>query len=178
MHRDKMVFKRLAKSFKLNILFDYDFMQLQVGVIMPEPFNPSAAGTLPKQLRLLTWPWSWEYTHNNFTPHHTVVTGTCTHRGGRDNCKVWSKSMHRIFTKSKWLSSGRVKPLQPVQPQKWGSVWVLRSPGQDFFFMYSLECPQKEHTPRYAEAQPYKPGDADVGMYTQFTYLPAQLHLS
>lgn len=54
--RDKMVFKRLAKSFKRNILFDYDFLQLQVGVIMPEPFNPTAAGTLPKQLRLLTWP--------------------------------------------------------------------------------------------------------------------------
>lgn len=51
-----MVFKRLAKSFKRNILFDYDFMQLQVSVIMPEPFNPSAAGRLPKQLRLLTWP--------------------------------------------------------------------------------------------------------------------------
>lgn len=70
MHRDKMVFKRLAESFKLNILFDYDFMQLQVGVIMPEPFNPSAAGTLPKQLRLLTWPWSSEYIQQFYTPSY------------------------------------------------------------------------------------------------------------
>lgn len=42
-----------------------------------------------------------------------------------------------------------------------------------------MGCPQKEQELRYnTEAQLYKSGDADVGMYSQFTHLPAQLHLS
>lgn len=120
MHRDKMVFKRLAKSFKLNILFDYDFMQLQVGVIMPEPFNPSAAGRLPKQLRLLTWPWSWEYIQQFYTPSYCGNGYLHPQRRQRQLQSVAWVSAQNIYQEQTALKR-EIKPPKTGRFVSWGA---------------------------------------------------------
>lgn len=167
MHRDKMAFKRLAKSFKLNILFDYDFIQLQVGVIMPEPFNPSAAGKLPKQLRLLTWPWSWEFIQQFYTPSY------------RGNGYLHPQRRHRQVQSVVWVNAqnvnreqmalkGEIKPKTGRRFVSWGAQ------GRISLSCVHRGCPQKEQALRYnTEAQPYNSGDADVGTSTEFTHQTA-----
>lgn len=78
-----------------------------------------------------------------------MVTGTCTHRGGRDSCKVWSEAMHRIFTKRKQLSNVRYHPCHQCSPKTGRRFVSWGAQGRIFLLCIHMGCPQKDQALRY-----------------------------